>query len=275
VSADPRDHTGTPPPPTIYPPRDLARLAHAQACRELADLARGQVATTADNYAHPGEYVDAARRLVNDAETAMTRAVVFERQAGHSWATIAEALGVSAQAAQDRFEAAEREWQAALVRPWCPDTNGRLLYSALPDGADGPEDYIRWLDDWCARHTEITDISAYAPADERTHQVSAGLIAHRDPHLAVTGEIGLILAQARQLAQQPGHRQHPGELRAFAERKTRLLEAIAALGQDPDAAELAAAARRQLEAMADPSAPDIARPSQPARSLRKEPDRER
>jgi hypothetical protein len=286
VSADPRDHTDAPTPPTIYPPRDLARLAHAKACRELSDRARGQVATTADSYAHPGEHVDAARRLVNEADRALTHAVVYERQAGRSWATIAEALEVSTQAAQERFGQAELDWQAALVRPLRPDTGGRYLVSALPDGADGPEDYVRWLDDWCARHTEITDISAYAPADERAHQVSGGLTAHRDPHLAVTGEIGLVLAQARQLAQQPGRQQHAGELRAFAERKTRLLEAIAALGDSPDAAELAAGARRQLEAMPGPPAPTTDRPlpdhptggarsPRPGWPLRKEPDRER
>jgi hypothetical protein len=286
VSAKPRDQSDTPTPPTIYPPRDLARLAYAQACRELSDSARCQVATTADSYAHPGEYVEAARRLVNEADWALTRAVVFERQAGRSWATIAEALGVSAEAAQERFGQAELDWKAALVRPLRPHRYGGYLVSALPDGADGPEDYVRWLDDWCARHTETTDVAAYRPAEERAHQVSAGLTAHRDPDLAVTGEIGLVLAQARQLAQQPGRQQHAGELRAFHERKSRLLEAIAALGQDPDAAELAAGARRQLEALADPSAPTTdrplpdhptggARPPQPGWPLRQETDRER
>jgi hypothetical protein len=240
-------------PPRIYPPRDLARLAYAQACRQLSDGARSQVSTAADRYAHPGEHVEAARQLVWEAEDALTRAVVYERQVGRSWPDIGQALGLSARAAQERFAAAEQDWQDALVRPLRPERqgDGGLLSSALPDGADAPEAYARWLDAWCERHTEPSDGAAYKSAAERAQQVSAGLTAHWDPYLAVTGEISLVLAQARQLTERPAHERHPGELHAFHQRKTRLLAAMAALGEDPAAAELAAAARRRLEAMAD------------------------
>jgi hypothetical protein len=284
VNADqPADQT-----PRIYPPRDLARLAYAQACRQLSDGARSQVSTTADRYAHPGEHVEAARQLVWEAEDALTRAVVYERQAGRSWADIGQALGVSAQTTQERFVAADRDWQDALVHPLRPERQGggQLLSSALPDGADAPEDYTRWLDAWCERHTEPSDGAAYKSAAERAQQVSAGLTAHRDPYLAVTGEISLVLAQACKLTERPAHEHHPGELRAFHQRKTRLLAAIAALGEDPDAAELAAAARQQLAAMPDLEQPtnvvplDTRSPSTPGtpragRPTRQEADRER
>ncbi|MGH7643458.1 MAG: hypothetical protein ACRENX_10720, partial [Candidatus Dormibacteria bacterium] len=49
------------------------------------------------------EAVEAAGRLLRTAEASLARAVVSARGTGHSWGELAVALGVTRQAAQQRF----------------------------------------------------------------------------------------------------------------------------------------------------------------------------
>ena len=69
--------------------RDLLRLAHAVACRELSDRARDGVSTYADGYAHGGELVEQAWQLRAQADEVLRLAVGAERARGASWGTIA------------------------------------------------------------------------------------------------------------------------------------------------------------------------------------------
>jgi hypothetical protein len=68
-----------------YSDSSLGRLAFSQACRDLSDLARAHVATSADGHLRPGELLEEAGRLVAGAEQALRMAVVAERLRGASW----------------------------------------------------------------------------------------------------------------------------------------------------------------------------------------------
>lgn len=71
------------------------------------DLRRSAVGkgTTAVRFADPAALVDtvAARDTLARAEAALGEAVAQARHAGHPWSTIGAVLGVSRQAAQQRF----------------------------------------------------------------------------------------------------------------------------------------------------------------------------
>jgi hypothetical protein len=82
----------------------------------------------------------------------LTRAVVYARERGGSWTTIAEALDVSAEQARDQYTATVDRWEAALDRPW--ERSGRFLASRMPDGTTEPDETIADLDRWCLRHLD-------------------------------------------------------------------------------------------------------------------------
>lgn len=60
-------------------------------------------ATTAAYDASPHRQILAARQALDDAEGGLGKAVTDARVAGYSWAMIGASLGVSRQAAQQRF----------------------------------------------------------------------------------------------------------------------------------------------------------------------------
>lgn len=60
-------------------------------------------ATTAAYDAAPHRQILAARQALGDAEDSLRKAVTDARAAGYSWAMIGASLGVSRQAAQQRF----------------------------------------------------------------------------------------------------------------------------------------------------------------------------
>jgi hypothetical protein len=197
----------------IYPPRARARLALAVAARNLSDLARSAVPTTADRpAARDGEAVEEALRLVAAAEEVLNRAVVWEREKGTTWEAIAEALGGRRkQTAQERFAEVVASWKAALLRPWQPATDQDTVYSALPTGAEDPDQWARRLDAWCRQHHEPTDVHRDDP-----HPVSSGLQVDPTDVLFTIVQLLHRQAMAMQDRRLGGETPHPVEVQAYA-----------------------------------------------------------
>lgn len=137
---------------TTHPRRALARLALSHAYAEVADFAAGGVPTVSDEYGDPWDYVDHAARLVAIAQDVLARAVVYARERGGTWTTIAEALEITDEQARDRYDAVVDQWADALNRPW--ERSGRFLASRMPEGTSGPNQTAAVLDRWCLRHLE-------------------------------------------------------------------------------------------------------------------------
>lgn len=140
------------------PPADQARLAMSDAAAELADRARGQVDTTSDGYAVGGEFVEAAQRILSEATDLLGLAVIYERARRTSWADIGEALGVSRQAAQERFAPAVRRWEEGLDMPYTPTPRAHL--PNLPPAAMEPRWAAGRLDRWVVTHRQPGDVGA-------------------------------------------------------------------------------------------------------------------
>jgi hypothetical protein len=128
-------------------------------------------------------------------------AVVAERYRGTSWAEIGEALGVTRQAAHERYADAEREVREALLFPGRDgEEPGALGWWASPDGLAHPEETARDLDEWERRHREPTD------PDRGDRAVSAGLKPR-----TVTDEIGTVLALSKLLREAHDQRAFGGQ----------------------------------------------------------------
>jgi hypothetical protein len=210
-----------------------ARVALSVAAREVSDFARSLVPAD-DRGSGPGEIVELAAQLVDEARSVLERAVVYEREQGASWQTVGAALGISRQTAHERFAEVERRWQDALRRPYAEAGPGGRLALRLPDGAEDPQRWGQQLDAWVIRHRERDDV------DTGEHPVSGrqrpqSLLAASDELVKEGREL---TARGASLA----------ERFAFYDRKAALLERIAAA--DPDdltAGRAAVAARRQVE----------------------------
>jgi hypothetical protein len=110
----------------------LARLALSAVYREAADFTAGAYRPSAMSTATPWDYVDHTARAVAMAQDVLARAVVYARERGGSWTTIAEALAISAEQAPRAVPATVDRWEDALDRPW--ERSGRFLASRMPDG---------------------------------------------------------------------------------------------------------------------------------------------
>lgn len=119
-------------------PEILARIAAARAARDLSDLARQAVGTTAETTS-PSERIHRARELRQMVNAYVDLVVLGEALAGAGWQEISRALN-------RRDPATVEAEYADAVAEW----------SALPESAaedEGVED----LDDWYARHREDHD----------------------------------------------------------------------------------------------------------------------
>jgi hypothetical protein len=175
-----------------FPPIDLARLAHAQAARELSDTARAEVATHGDQEAEEGDFINRALRLVHEADRVLELAVVLERERGASWEAVGLALGsITRQSAHERYAAAHHAFLDALMFPVRREPDQAWGQSALPDGLEDPPHTAGRLDVWSIRHREPQE-----PGAEQISPVSAGL--HQDGlHASETnllGRMGAIVA---------------------------------------------------------------------------------
>ncbi|MFF8789242.1 hypothetical protein [Streptomyces sp. NPDC015125] len=121
-------------------PEILARITAARAARDLSDLARQAVGTTAESIS-PTERIQRSRQLRQMANEYVDRVVLGEALAGADWLEISEALN------RRDSKTVEGEY-ADAVADW----------SALPgDEADAEAEGVADLDDWYARHREDHD----------------------------------------------------------------------------------------------------------------------
>jgi hypothetical protein len=152
----------------------LARLAHANACRELSDQARGQVRTHSDGWLSGAELVEDAVRLVRQAEEVLELAVAAVRAQSVPWQEIGDRLEITKQSAQGRFgEAVKRIHDGILFPSREPADADGPGWWAYPDVVADPERAMRSLDEWVLRHREAHDPTPDPPADE--HPVSHAL----------------------------------------------------------------------------------------------------
>jgi hypothetical protein len=216
-----------------YSRKAQARVALSVAARQVSDYARSLVLAD-DRGSGPGETVERAAQLVDQARAVLERAVVCEREQGASWQVVGAALGISRQTAHERFAEVERRWKDALRRPYAEAGPGDVRALRLPEGAEDPERWGRRLDAWVIRHRERTDV------DTGEHPVSG----QQGPQ-SLLEAAGELFDEGRELTIRGASL---AERFAFYERKAALLEQIAAA--DPDdatAGQAAIAARRQLQ----------------------------
>ncbi|MER6109254.1 hypothetical protein [Streptomyces hirsutus] len=121
-------------------PEILARITAARAARDLSDLARQAVGTTAETTS-TAERIETARRLRHMANQIVDLVVLAEALAGAEWSEITEALG--------RIEPGTVKAEYAdAVAEWSSLTEAEATESA----AD-----IEDMDAWYARHREDHD----------------------------------------------------------------------------------------------------------------------
>ncbi|MGI5196176.1 DUF3887 domain-containing protein [Streptomyces sp. CA-288835] len=121
------------------PRGELAELA-----AKMAALARLLADVTQRNDAVPAELISVqiARDLAAMSDTALRVSVERARAAGRTWQEIGDLLGVSRQAAFQRFG-----------RPLDPRTGEPMSHAALPDAANRATDlFVNWIE---GRHDEI------------------------------------------------------------------------------------------------------------------------
>lgn len=204
------------------PPAVLARLSLSSAAAEAARVAGGLVPTSADGYGSPAALVEYAQRLVGEAQEVLAAAVVAARARGTTWEDIGEALGISRQAAQERFRVRVADWERGLDVPYLPGGGGRILNPALPDAASSPQTVAAQLDRWVARHHEP------AGPDRADRPVSA-VLDNRDGW--ALGLSGAVLASSRRLLDRtsrlaPAAGEVTTHERTLAERKVACFEAM-------------------------------------------------
>ncbi|MFE9993548.1 hypothetical protein [Streptomyces avermitilis] len=119
-------------------PEILARITAARAARDLSDLARQAVGTTAESISTT-ERIQNARRLRQMANEFLDLIVLAEGLAGAEWAEITRALGRGdAATVKGEYAEALSEWSAV---------------TEAEEAGAGAED----LDAWYARHREDHD----------------------------------------------------------------------------------------------------------------------
>ncbi|GAA2438986.1 hypothetical protein [Streptomyces glaucus] len=134
-------------------PEILARIATARAVRDLSDLARQEVAATAEPL-DPAERIRNARRMREMATQIVDLVVLAEALAGTPWEEIAEALGPKnvgrdPDTVRAEYEDAVAEWQAI------PEAQ----MEAAAEGAEA-------LDAWYDRHREDHDPASSSPVTD-------------------------------------------------------------------------------------------------------------
>lgn len=223
-----------------------ARVVVAMEAAELADRAQAMVPIVegelrADGRVeYPGERIQAAAHLVFQAQQVLTGAVVAERLGGASWEQIGAALGVSRQAAHERYAAEEKRFRDELAHPENPDYTGEVgqFRYRLHPGARDPEGQAAELDAWVVRHRD--------DPDEDPNPVSRGLV-RMDPD----AELAALSDRRHALFRE--HTLPPAtELLAILRRELVLWEQILAAGARRGIArDLAARTRRSIAELED------------------------
>lgn len=235
TSAD-DDLTGRPDdgPAPSYSGATRLRVAISEQAAELSDSTRAMVATYADAYRSPGDTVEEAARILADARELLALAVAYERRRGTSWETVGETLGVSRQAAHERYAGIERQLDDEMVLCWLAGDDPR--YVGLPAGAAAPADRAASLDRWVIDRLQPGDpLYGKDPDDpERARPVSAGLQKMDTlEHSAMSIAAGVLLAKRRAA----GLPIPPGAEPGHDRRKVELYERMLAEHPDPTGAD--------------------------------------
>ncbi|MEI5520582.1 hypothetical protein WB401_26370 [Streptomyces brasiliscabiei] len=158
-----------------------ARLVLSSCATGVAGAAMGLVATRHDGDTGLGGRAGQAARLAREAEDALTRAVVYERERGATWERIAHYLETDPAAAEARFAPALARWAEAFDVPYRLDATGRKRVPQLPTAAYDPAFAVRRLDSWASLHIVRGDARAvseglpgHAPADDGTPPTDSG-----------------------------------------------------------------------------------------------------
>lgn len=212
---------------TTHPRRALARLAVSAAYREAADFAAGGVPTVSDEYGDPWDYVDHAARLLAMAQDVLARAVVYARERGGTWSTIAEALNSTEQQAREQYAPTLDRWDDALDRPW--ECSGRFLASRMPDGTTEPDQTIADLDQWCLRHL---DEHIGARHNARHDGIEDRIVSANLPKHTPITEMNSLTRTAGYLIRR-GTDATEAERDAYQQRKARVLAALRAAEATP------------------------------------------
>ncbi|MFE4830694.1 hypothetical protein [Streptomyces sp. NPDC056672] len=105
---------------------DLARIELASRAMSISDQCAEIVHMLCDDTAVSGDYTARAQALTSSASLSLIRvAVAAERVRGSSWQTIGQALGISADEAEDQWAAAEDRW-------WRSRTPAQSCYVKTP-----------------------------------------------------------------------------------------------------------------------------------------------
>ncbi|MEU1592758.1 hypothetical protein ABZ468_07830 [Streptomyces sp. NPDC005708] len=130
-------------------PEILARITAARAARDLSDLARQAVGTTAAPMS-PAERIQAARYIRQMANELVNYVVLAEVLAGAEWADITQALNRrDPRTVEGEYADAVAAWRA-------------LQEEEMTVVAEGTQD----LDDWYARHREDHDPAVENPVSD-------------------------------------------------------------------------------------------------------------
>lgn len=205
---------------TTHPRRALAQLALSSAYREVADFAAGGVPTVSDDYGDAWDYVDHAARLLAMAQDVLDRAVVYVRERGGSWATVAEALDTSEQQAREKYAPNLDGWESALDRPW--ERSGRFLASRMPDGTTESDQTAADLDQWGLRHLDENSGTRH---NARAEVIEDRMVSANLPQRTPVTEMTSLTRTAAYLARrgaEPTHAERDG----YQQRKARVLATL-------------------------------------------------
>ena len=206
-----------------YTPAMLARLAYSHAVYELSERLVSEAGTYGDEYGRGAFLGEEAAIIVSAAKALLEAAVVADRLRGTSWLVVAEALDLSAEAAQERFSSAERRFREALLFPHRHPENGGLGYTVAPYAVEEPDRVRGQLDAWVVGHRRSS-----GPDRDEPQPVTRGLTAMSGTWIAE--RIGQVLELSDALIKDElpdGVSYKDAELR-HAQLKVELYQAIAA-----------------------------------------------
>lgn len=155
-----------------YTPTMLGRLAYSHAAHELSERLVSEVGTYSDAYGRGAFLAESASTIVSEANALLEAAVVADRLRGASWDAVAEALDVSAEAAQERFAPAERRFHEAVLFPYRNPETGGPGYTAAPYAVEEPDWVRERLDAWVVQRRR-----GRGPDRDEPEPVTRGLAA--------------------------------------------------------------------------------------------------
>lgn len=155
-----------------YTPAMLGRLAYSHAAYELSERLVSEVGTYSDGYGRGAFLAESAFTIISEANALLEAAVVADRLRGASWAAVAEALEVSAEAAEQRFGSAEQLFREAVLFPHRYPESGDLGYTVAPYAVEEPDWVRERLDRWVVEHRRSS-----GPDRDKPEPVTRGLAA--------------------------------------------------------------------------------------------------